>query len=151
MNRNNMIAWGLLLTKSSLPGAPEEISLYSSEGYYQKDCRMRRHTLRLDGFVSVHADAGGGEMITRPLLFGGRELVINFATSAAGSVRVEVQDEAGSPIEGFLLDDCPEIYGDEVDRTVQWKQGSTLEEVGGKPVRLRFVMKDADLYSIRFR
>ncbi len=151
VNRNNMIAWGLLVTKSVLPGAPEEISFYSSEGYYQKDCRMRRHTLRLDGFVSVHAGAEGGEMITRPLLFNGRELVINFATSAAGSVRVEVQDEAGTPLAGFSLDDCPEIYGDEVERTVQWKQGSTLEDIEGRPVRLRFVMNDADLYSIRFR
>jgi hypothetical protein len=151
VNRNNMIAWGLLLTKSALPGAPDEISLYSSEGYYQKDCRMRRYTLRLDGFVSVHADAAGGEMITRPLRFDGRELIINYATSAAGSVQVEVQDEAGIPIEGFALDDCLEIYGDEIERTVQWKQGSTLEELVGKPVRLRFVIKDADLYSIRFR
>lgn len=29
--------------------------------------------------------------------------------------------------------------------------GTRLEEIGGKPVRLRFVMKDADLYSLRFR
>jgi hypothetical protein len=151
VNRNNMIAWGMLVTKSALPGSPDEISLYSNEGYYQKDCRMRRFTLRMDGFVSVHADASGGEMVTRPLRFSGRELIINYATSAAGSVQVEVQDEAGNPIEGFSLEDCPEIYGDEVERAVQWKQGTTLEELAGKPVRLRFVMKDADLYSLRFR
>ena len=151
VNRNNMIAWGLLVTKPTLPGAPDELSLYSNEGYYQKNCRMRRHTLRLDGFVSVHADEKGGEMVTRPFVFRGRELVINFSTSAAGSVRVEIQDENGGPIKGLALGDCPEIYGDEIEHTVQWKQGTTLEEIGGKPVCLRFVMKDADLYSLRFR
>ncbi|OGD35510.1 MAG: hypothetical protein A2V45_05475 [Candidatus Aminicenantes bacterium RBG_19FT_COMBO_58_17] len=146
-----MIAWGLLVTKPTLPGAPDELSLYSSEGYYQKNCRMRRHTLRMDGFVSVHADEKGGDMVTRPFVFRGRELVINFSTSAAGSVRVEIQDENGGAIKGLALDDCPEIYGDEIERTVRWKQGTTLEEIGGKAVRLRFVMKDADLYSLRFR
>jgi len=151
VNRNNMIAWGLLVTKPTLPGAPDELSLYSNEGYYQKNCRMRRHTLRLDGFVSVHADEKGGEMVTQPLIFRGRELVINFSTSAAGSVRVEIQDEDGKPAEGFALDDCPETYGDEIEHTVQWKRGMTLEETAGKSVRLRFVMKDADLYSLRFK
>ena len=57
VNRNNLIAWGIVETASFFPGAPDEISLYSTEGYYVKDCRMRRHTVRLDGFVSVHADA----------------------------------------------------------------------------------------------
>jgi hypothetical protein len=34
---------------------------------------------------------------------------------------------------------------------VTWKSGSSVAALSGKPVRLRFVMKDADLYSIRFR
>jgi hypothetical protein len=38
----------------------------------------------------------GGEFTTKPLRFEGSELELNFATSAAGSVRVEIQDEHGS-------------------------------------------------------
>jgi hypothetical protein len=151
VNRNNMIAWGLLRTESGLPGTPDEISLFSSEGYYVKDCRMRRHTLRLDGFVSVHAGAESGELITKPLLFKGRDLVINFSTSAAGTVLVEVQDEQGVPVEGFGLKDCPEIYGDKIEHSIAWKSGPPLGKLAGKPVRLRFLLKDADLYSLRFR
>ena len=151
VNRNNMIAWGILQTESNLPGAPDEISLFSSEGYYVKDCRMRRHTLRTDGFVSVHAGAGSGEMLTRPLVFQGRDLVINFSTSAAGTVLIEVQDEQGVPVEGFGLTECQEIYGDEIEHSVAWKSGPSLGKLAGKPVRLRFLLKDADLYSLRFQ
>ena len=151
VNRNNMIAWGLLQTPSFLAGAPDEISLYSIEGYYVKDARMRRHTLRLDGFVSVHADAAGGEMVTKPLVFSGGKLVINYSTSAAGSVKIEVQDAEGNPIPDLALADAPQIYGDDVERVAPWKAGASLKELAGKPVRLRFVMKDADLYSLRFK
>ncbi len=52
---------------------------------------------------------------------------------------------------GYTLDDCPEIIGDETARIAAWKQGTNLSGLAGLPVRLRFVMKDADLFSIRFR
>ncbi len=112
---------------------------------------MRRWTLRLDGFVSVHAPYAGGEFITKPLTFQGRQLVINYATSAMGSVRVEIQNEDGKPIEGFKLKECPEIFGDEIEHVVAWKGGSDVKGLEGKPVRLRFALRDADIYSIRFR
>jgi hypothetical protein len=76
---------------------------------------------------------------------------MNYATSAAGSIGVEVQDVTGRAIPGFTLDDAPEIYGDELERVVVWKVGSDVSRLSGQPVRLRFVLKDADLYSIRFR
>ena len=52
---------------------------------------------------------------------------------------------------GFSLEECPEIIGDEISRIVSWKGGDDVGSLAGKPVRLRFVMKDADLYSLRFR
>jgi hypothetical protein len=149
--RNNMTAWGILVTRSDIPGAPDELSLYSSEAYYTGGCRLRRYTIRIDGFVSVHAPYAGGEFITRPFTFEGRELIINYSTSAAGGIRVEITDEKGDPIPGYGLDDCPEIYGDEIEGIVSWRSRSDVSELAGRPIRLRFVMKDADLYSIRFR
>lgn len=147
--RNNYTAWGLLVTKSSVPGMPDELSIYSTEGYHG-DERLRRYTLRIDGFVSVAAPLKGGEMVTKPLVFKGKQLVMNYSTSAAGSIQVEVQAADGQPIKGFALADCPEIFGDELQRVVSWKGGSDVSQLAGKPARLRFVMKDADLYSIRF-
>ena len=150
--RNNMTARGMLVTKSAISGAPDEISLYLTEGYYTgESCQLRRYTLRVDGFVSVNAPLAGGQMVSKPITFKGKELVINYATSAAGSLQVEIQDAQGKPLEGFALGDCPEIFGDQLERVVAFKGGSDLGKLAGTPIRLRFVLKDADLYSIRFR
>ena len=40
--------------------------------------------------------------------------------------------------------------GNEIDRRVTWKSGSDVSALAGKPVRLRFSMKDADLFSFQF-
>jgi hypothetical protein len=69
VNRNNMTAWGMLFTPGSLPGTPDEISLYSTEGYYVGPCHLRRYTIRQDGFVSVHAGGVSGEFTTKPMVF----------------------------------------------------------------------------------
>ena len=132
-------------------GAPRELSLYASESYWTGEgSGLRRYTLRLDGFVSVGAAMRGGELVTKPLTYSGSELHLNFATSAAGSLRVELQDPDGTALPGFSLDDCHELFGDSVDRVVTWKQGADVGQLSGQPVRLRFQLKDADLYSFRF-
>ena len=152
VNRNNMVAWGILETRSGVAGTPNELSIYCVEGYKGfEGCKIRRYTQRLDGFVSAQAPLSGGELTTKPLTFEGAQLVINYATSAAGSIRVELQDGEGRPIEGLGLANSTELFGDEVEEAVTWKGGGDLGPVAGRPARLRFVMSDADLYSFRFR
>ena len=133
-NRANYAAWHVV------PTSPEELSIYVND---------RRYTLRTDGFVAVTA-AGRGELRTRPFTFGGGELVLNYATSAAGSVRVEVRDRAGRPLPGYGLRDCPPLVGDHIEAAVKWKKGGDLTALAGRPVQLRFVLEDADLYSLHF-
>jgi len=148
---DNYQNWGIVETKSHLPGAPNELSFYVSEAGRQKNGnRLRRYTLRIDGFVSVTAPLSGGELVTKPLQFQGSQLAINFSTSAAGSIRVEIQEADGRPVPGFTLADCHEQFGDELDRVVVWKSRTDLSTLPGKPVRLRFLLKDADLYSFHF-
>ncbi len=148
---HNYIAWHAVETASALPGAANELSLYASEGAWTGDSNaMRRYTLRLDGFVSVHGGWRGGELLTKLLKFDGRELRLNMATSAAGGVRVEIQDADGQPLPGFALENCSTVFGDAVDRPVVWENGSDVSGLAGQAVRLRFVLKDADLYSFRF-
>jgi hypothetical protein len=77
-------------------------------------------------------------------------LILNYATSASGSIRVEIQDLNRNPLPSFSLEDSPLIWGDEIERAVAWKPDRPLKMLAGKPVRLRFVLKDADLYAIRF-
>lgn len=111
---------------------------------------VRRYVIRPDGFVSIQAPYAGGEMLTRPITFTGRRLSLNFATSAVGGLRVEIQTKRGQPIDGYRLDECPELIGDRIDHPIAWKRGGDLAELIGQTVRLRFVLRDADLYSLRF-
>ena len=174
-SRTNYPACGIV------PTASHEMSLYVQRDYAQETARLERMTLRVDGFASVHAPYRGGQMVTTPVTFSGNKLEINYATSAAGSIRVEIQDAAGKPIPGYTLEECPEIIGDQIRRIVAWgvvppplNTGTNAEsleqespnsigatvvpwtgrsnvgELAGKPIRLCFVMHDADLYSLRF-
>ena len=147
------LAWHMVETGSALDGgAPNELSFYAVESYWTgRSSTLRRHTLRLDGFVSVNTPISGGELLTRPLQFTGGELQLNFSTSAAGSIWVEIQDEAGRAIPGYSLEDSQVVYGDALERTVTWKNGADLSALQGRPVRLRFVLEDADLYSFQFK
>jgi len=145
------IAWHVVETKSALEGAPNELSLYAGESYWTgKSSLLRRYTLRLDGFVSAWAPFAGGELLTKPLVFSGKALTLNFSTSAAGGVRVELQKPDGQPIPGFSLDDCQEVFGDDLERTVTWKGGGDVSKLAGQPVRLRFALRDADVYAFQF-
>ncbi len=130
--------------------SPSELSLYVSRDYMTPDAHLRRYAVRLDGFTSVHAPYEGGEIITRPLRFEGDRLQINLSTSASGWIRCEVQDESGKPIPGFELGNCREMAGDEIARTVTWKTAGDVNRISNQPVRLRFEMKDADLFSFQF-
>lgn len=148
---DNYSTYGLWETKSSTLGSPSEISMHYAEyAWLDDDHQSRRYTIRLDGFVSLHAPLAGGEFTSKPLRFSGKKLEINYATSAAGSVRIEIQDAEGEPLPAFSLDDCLEHYGDSVNQTVAWKSGADVSALAGKDVRLRIVMKDADLYSFQF-
>ena len=152
IHRTTSTAAGILAT------AEDEISLYVSRNYTYPSTYLERFVLRTDGFVSVNAPYSGGEFVTRPLRVNGSELVLNYATSAAGSLRVEIQDEDGQPIPGFKLEESPVLFGDRIETPVKWRRPGTsitdpmrLDRIAERPIRLRFVMKDADLYSLRFK
>lgn len=149
---DNYQNWGLVSTRSQFAGAPDELSIYVSEGYWRgQGVGLRRYTLRVDGFVSLHAPLSGGEIVSKPVIFQGGKLKLNFSASAAGSVRVEIlHGQVDSAIGGFGLADCVELLGDDLDRTVRWTQGADVSKLSGEPVRLRFVLRDADIYAFRF-
>ena len=143
--------WGLVETKSALEDGTPELSIYVTERTLQETGGvLRRYTLRIDGFVSLHAPLVGGELVTQPIKFAGKRLVLNVSTSAAGSVRVEIQNTDGQPLPGFALTDCHEVYGDDLERVVSWQGNPDLGALAGQSVRLRFEIKDADLFSLQF-
>ena len=143
-DRSNMPAWGIV------ESAPGEWSMYISEHYRWPDNRIRRLVLPRHRLAALNAGARGGECTTRPVTFRGRRLVLNYATSAVGSVQVELQDATGRPLPGFAAADMPPLFGDELDATVRWKNRSDLSALQGRTVRLHFLLKDADLFALRF-
>ena len=127
-----------------------QMGIYVNADYAQPTAHIKLYTLRTDGFSSLSGSYEIGEMITKPFIFFGSQLEINFATSAAGFIKFELQDLEGHALTGFQLKEATEVIGNEIKRIVQWSSGKELSDLSGKPVRMRIQMKDADLYSFRF-
>lgn len=120
-----------LYRKGMTEGAPKE---------------LWRYELRKDGFACREAGMKEKTVVTKPFMFTGSTLHLNVATSAMGSVYVEVLDENGALLSGTSV----EIYGDTLDRIVCFPDGSDFLAYADRPIRLRFRMRDAKLYSMYF-
>jgi len=128
-----------LLSQANL-GADQNIAVIS------------RLVSRRDGFVSVRGAYTGGEFTTPPLIFEGSKLVVNIDTSATGIARVGILDEHGKAIQGFAVDQCDRIHTcNEINRVVAWQRSSDVSRLAGRTLRLRFVIRDADLYAFQFQ
>ena len=130
--------------------SPAEMSVYVNQNYAQPSSHIRRYSLRLDGFTSLKASYSGGEILTKPIIFNGENLYLNYATSAAGEIRVEIQNIDGTTIEGLSLDESLPIIGNEIKRAVSWQEKSNLHDLSGTVIRLKIRLKDASLYSLKF-
>jgi len=137
-NRANYVALNVVPTRKN------EISIYHSKSQY-------RYTLRTDGFASIHAGYQKGYVLTKPFVFKGNDLIVNYSTSAAGSLKVEIINSQGKPIEGFTVNDCEIMIGDKINQAIVWKGEKDLTLLRGKVVQLKFYMKECDLYSYKFQ
>ena len=142
-SRTNYTARGIV------PIDDKEISFYVQERYGQPTARLRRYTLRRDGFAGLQAPYNGGSWTSKVMKLEGELLNLNFATSAAGGIRVEIQDEEGTPIPGYTLDECNELIGNAVNRAVRWNDATDITALSGKAIRLHFRMKDATVYAMQ--
>ena len=119
-------------------------------------------TMRLDGFVSLDGCGPDSSVTTRPLRFEGDRLEVNVrapydpATPRASAERphglfsVEILDVNSTPLTGYSRADCDVFSGDNVHHTVTWNGNPGLGRLAGQPVRLRFHLHNAALYSFRF-
>ena len=106
--------------------------------------------LRVDGFVSIDAGTDEGTLTTKPLVFLGDTLVVN-ANAKAGSLVMEALDSKGQVIKGFAAGDCTPITSDSVRHVVTWKGNPDCHLLQGRPIKLRFHLKNAKLYSFEPR
>lgn len=144
-DRNNYPASGIHQT------APDTLSLYWSEHYKHPTNRLRRGTVRTDGFTCMCEEGQGvGELLTRPFTFSGDRLVVNYTTSAIGSIRFGLCDAEGNSLPGLDMRESEVLFGNEINHAVKWIDGPDLAKWAGQPVRLRIRMFDAELYAFQF-
>ena len=95
---------------------------------------------------------------TQPFVSEGDRLVVNAACGPGGYLKVEVRDARDRVLPGRGLDDCDAITGDSVSHAVTWQGDANLPippDADSGTVytrfiphrRLRFVMRNAELYS----
>jgi len=134
---------GMVETESALPDAPKELSLYAFDNHWGGiPAQLRRYTIRVDGFVSYHAGYRPGKLVSKPFVFAGKSMSVNFATSAIGYLRIKLTGG------GRTLESC-ELFGDSLERTVGFTHGD-VGLLSGLPVTMEIEMRDADLYAFRF-
>jgi hypothetical protein len=135
---------GFWETPSSVKDAPNEMSCYITQGdlWHLEPSHLWRYTMRIDGLFSYRADYAPKTLVTKPILYEGGELSLNFSTSARGYIYVTMSDGKNK------ITSC-ELFGNTLDRKVPFE--GDLSKFVGKEVTLEFVMSDADLYSMQFQ
>jgi len=103
--------------------------------------------VRQEGFVSLAAGAAGATLVTRPLRAARGALQLNAAVRPGGEMRVEVQDAAGNPLDGFGAADCTAIHADGVRLPVRWGDRAGDPAWSQRDVRLKFSLRDAELFG----
>ena len=138
-------ARGFIETKSEIEGAAGELSMLVPEGEWSgRPTRLVRYSIRCDGFRSAHSGESEKTLVTKPFIFSGSDLFVNFETSALGYMYFTLVDKDGNRYES------EETFGNNIDRKVYFDAG-VIKRLSGKPVTLEVRMCDSDLYSIMFR
>lgn len=140
-------------TASSIVELPDQLVLMYSGS---PDAHVSGHrwdigmaTLRPDGFAALRADDSEGTLVTKPMTFDAGKLSINANVAEGGYVKAELLDAAGKVVPGYTMDDCQPITGDQVRATLKWKEHATLPPSTSEGMRLRFILRRAQLYSFQ--
>ena len=135
----------LVEVPSEIPGADPEYMLYVRESFrsVQGPNKLVKYTIRLDGFVSLHAGGEVAEVVTKPFLYEGDQLYVNLATSARGYAYFTLQcgDEECTSCE---------IFGNSVKKRIRFEDEEAVKRFSGKDVTLCIKMYDCDIYSLKF-
>lgn len=139
----------------------DHLGFQRDETPYYRD-RMPRWDVALavqkrDRYVSMSTGTFPAILYTRPLLLTPGTLRLN-ADASRGEIRVGITTvsedgiddiHAAAAVDGFSLEACDPMLENAVDRQVSWKNVARLDALQGKPVRLLFYIRNADLYGFR--
>ena len=148
-NEHNWIYGDCYLAYGLVDSGREYYNLYTIDRHFSFGAAkpLSRYEIRKDGFACMAAGGEEAVLTTKPLLFEGGALHLNFSTSAFGYLYVSLTDECGNELSDG---ESVEVFGDSIDRRVVFPDAFRLSDFAGRPVRLRFRMRDAKLYSMKF-
>ncbi len=127
--------------------------VYHSGGKAKKERRALYRTVqRIDRFVAAESPyAREATLVSRPLIFSGKQLVLNVDTHASGWVQVGLRHPDGTAIPGFGVDECVYVNGNELRYPVEWQaDGKDVSALAGRTVQLVVRMRGARLYALQF-
>ncbi len=104
-------------------------------------------TLRLDGFCSLRAGADEGWFISRREPMREPAVTINARTAPTGVIAAEILDRQNRVVPGFSREECISFSGDSVRHELTWKTARFATEASGEEWKIRFWLKDAELFS----
>ena len=148
-DEHNWIYGDCYLSYSMIDSGKEYYSTYTIDKHFSFGFSkpLNRYEIRKDGFACYASGGDEKVIVTKPITFEGNTLHLNFETSAFGNIFVSVLDENGNEISDG---ESVEVYGNTIDRKVAFNNGFDFASVAGKPVRIKFRMRDAKLYSMIF-
>jgi hypothetical protein len=111
-----------------------------------------RTVQRLDRFVAAESPYDReGTLVSRPLTFAGKKLVLNADTAATGFIQVGLRRPDGTTIPGFGVDDCVYVSGNELRHEVEWlARGTDVSSLASQPVQLVIRTRGARLFTLQF-
>ncbi len=135
----------LIEVPSKIPGADNEYMIIVRENFraVENPNQLVKYTIRLDGFVSLHAGGEKATAVTKEFVYSGENLYANMSTSARGSVYFTLKCGEES------YTSC-EMFGNSVDKRIRFDDDGIVARLSGKPVILEMEMLDSDVYTVRF-
>lgn len=116
--------------------------------------------IRRNRFVSIGAKELEGMIMTQPVVAGGDRLIVNAACGPNGYIKVEVADVQHRVLDGRSIEDCDVFTGDDIAHVFSWRGETNVPVPEGTDSgtvyttftphrRLRFILRDAELYSFQ--
>lgn len=108
-------------------------------------------SVRRDGFAAMEARSSDGMLLTKPLRLQEGRLQVNAEVTTDGFVKAELLDGHGNTLPGYSGDRCVPVTSDTLEAPLSWTgnegRATPVQHVEGGNVRLRFLLKNARLYS----
>lgn len=150
---------GWIVTASQMVAHDGKVLMYygGSNGRYGKKTEIGVATVPLDRFVALKPRRLNAEAVVelKPYHYPDSDLVLNADASKGGEIQVEVLNFDGAVMKGFERTNCIPVRGDNARHLLRWKSESgprglpTPAGAGLRAIRLRFYLRNAELYSLR--